>query len=158
MEENTVYSEREDKAYHEAARAVAYVSIDRHFIEVTIISNEDLEGAVVTPIERIGVEEFLDVDEEEVCDQVFSLLVAPAIDMLRGSFPENLVKNDHEEAVEWASRSADPQATFDEQWARAEQFVRNPLHHAQIEIVAQALLEHDRLTYNEVVELLDGVG
>ena len=157
MEENIVSSEREDKAYHEAARAVAYLSIDRPFIEVTIIPNEDLEGAVVTPTERIGVEEFLDVEQKELRDQVFSFLVAPAIDVLRGSFPEILVKSDHEEAVEWASRSTDPEATFDEQWVRAQEFVRDPLYYAQIELVAQALFVRNRLTYNEVIELLAGV-
>jgi ATP-dependent Zn protease len=155
MEESA--ANREDTAYHETARVIAYLSIDRPFIEVTIIPNEDLEGAVATPIERIGTEEFLDMEEEELADEVFTFLVASAIDVRRGSFTGGLASSDYEEAVEWASRSANPQGTLDEQWARAEQFVRDPLHHAQIEVVAQALLERERLTYNEVVELLGGV-
>jgi ATP-dependent Zn protease len=155
MEEHT--ANRENTAYHEAARVVAYLSLARPFIEVTIIPNEDLEGAVASPTERIGAEEFLDMEQEELNDEVFTFLVASAVDVLRGSSTGKLAGSDYEQAVEWAARSADPQGTLDEQWARAEQFVRDPLHHAQMEVVAQALLERERLTYNEVVELLGGM-
>jgi hypothetical protein len=156
MEEDTANRKREDAAYHEAARVVAYLSINRPFFDVTIIPNEDLAGAITTSTERIGAEEYLDMEQEELADEVFTFLVASAMDVLRGSFTEGLTDNDYEQAVKWASHSVDPQGTLDEQWARAEQFIRDPLHHVQVELVAQALLEHNRLGYNAVVELLDG--
>lgn len=145
-------SERENTAYHEAAHAVAHVFVDRPFLEVTIVPDEknDYQGRVKA-LGWESDEEFYEMldDEAQVRNEIFILLTGGAIDTLRGCFDKDTIiglGGDYGTAADLALQYSNYQTILDEEGARANQFVRDPVQYERIERVALALLKQERLT------------
>lgn len=151
--------EREDVAYHEAAHAVAYMSTRLKFKKVTILPNE--EGSNLGSIRHRTITDrnVRNLSGQSLLDYAFICFAGPAQDELRhGSFNDYGCYGDLEQALNFVERVSyeNMQVLYDEAWERAKKFVRDSRRQAQIEVIAQALLNHDTLTFAQTADLLKG--
>lgn len=148
---------REDIAYHEAAHAVAYIITRLIFTSVAIASEFQSGGRSGYVYHRgITPEMRATMPAKQLLNRAFICLAGPAQDQARNGGFGLGARSDLTVALQYA-RAAAPTAVDSTYWAtfgRAHDFVKHPKQKARIEGVAQALLNHETLTYAQVKALL----
>lgn len=154
---------REDVAYHEAAHVVASVATRRSFMSVTTTPDDKRAGHV----RHRAIKDTSLRSDRCWLDHAFICLAAPAFDYCKhGTYSGVGCSTDIDQALTYLGQVAGDnmgidadmdialQAQYDAAWARAVEFAKDPRRQAQIDLVAQALIEHDSLTRKQVLELL----
>lgn len=152
----------ERTAYHEAGHAVIAAHVPERFRYVTITPDGDALGHVKNWAfsRRFQPDAHVSPRGREIIDNRVMTLFAGGIAEKRFSGRLNRVgaQSDHEQAVDLADylsgNTACTEAYLKWRWVVAETAVEH--HWADIERVAGALLERNRLTWREVRELIFG--